>query len=186
MSAHPQTASAANADQRLSQLVKLKRLEKPDAAFWEKFEQEFRSRQLTTFVQIQPMHTRLRRACMIIARKAAPPVAAAGAVALTFFAVTNASYLTDGPDKALQSVPQTLASKEKSDDPTAYFIVSAETPANNQAEESASDTIYQTNSLSSQARAANGYQLHTTPVTFSQKAAGQSSGANILSAQPNY
>ncbi|MDQ8186097.1 hypothetical protein [Pelagicoccus sp. SDUM812002] len=186
MSKHPKTASAAKADQRLSQLIKLKRLEKPDAAYWEKFEQEFRSRQLTTFVHIQPMHTRIRRACMIIARKAAPPVAAAGAVALTFFAVTNASHFNQSPDDEIKSSRNELAPAQESEGQDAYFLVSVENSADSPQESDPSDTIYQVHELSNRGVTANGYQLNTTPVTFSKNVAGQTATANILSQQPNY
>ncbi len=186
MSPHTHTASSANADQRLSKLIKLKQLEKPDAAFWETFEQEFRSRQLTTFVHIQPMHTRLRRACMIIARKAAPPVAAAGAVALTFFAVTNTRFLSKGTETEVQAPSDSLAQAEPSEDQEAYFTVKVEDAPDSPSESISSDTIYQINSLASQGGSSNGYLLNATPVTFSQNAAAQTSGANILSKKSNY
>lgn len=185
MSHHPQIAAAANADQRLSQLIKLKQLEKPEAAYWEKFEQDFRSKQLTTFVQIQPMHTRLRRACMILARKAAPPVAAAGAVALTFFAVTNTRYLAKGTDTEAPATIPTLSQREAASEPEAYFIVSATQDTDTESKNTTSDTIYQINALSSLGGSTDGYLLNATPVTFSQSSA-TASGANVIGKQPNY
>ncbi len=182
----PQTASATNADQRLSQLIRLKQLERPDAAFWEGFEQEFHSRQLTTFVQIQPMHTRLRRVCMIIARKAAPPVAAAGAVAVTFLAVTNTSFLTDAPTAKSEAMPQ-MATTDKKEAQDAYFVVSETEKAATSEKSISSDTIYQINALNAPGRSTNSYQLNATPVTFSQSAAaGQTSGVNVLRTQADY
>lgn len=184
MSTHPKTASSANADQRLSQLIRLKQLEKPDHAFWGEFEQEFRSRQLTTFVQIQPMHTRLRRACLIIARKAAPPVAAAGAVAITFFAVSNSEYLAKGTSEEKLATYVAAPQADPKTEQEAFFIVNAVDSAENEIEKSSSDTIYQINALSSLNGSTNGYQLNATPVTYSQGTA--TGGANVLSKQPTY
>ncbi len=184
MSTHPQTASSANADQRLSQLIRLKQLEKPDVAFWGEFEQEFRSRQLTTFVQIQPMHTRLRRACLIIARKAAPPVAAAGAVALTFFAVSNSEYLAKGTSEEKLAASSIAPQADQQPKQEAFFIVNAVDSTESEIETSTSDTIYQINALSSLSGTTNGYQLNATPVTYSQGIV--TGGANVLSKQPSY
>lgn len=186
MSAHPQTASATNADQRLSQLIKLKQLERPDAAYWQRFDQEFRSRQLTTFVQIQPVSTRLRRACMILARKAAPPVAAAGAVAITFFAVTSSPYLADSTEAELKPERIPFASTEKDETPPAYFVVNTEVAAPAQDEAPNRDTIYQVNALSSLGSKDEGYLLNATPVTYSRDSVGLTNGANVLRQQPNY
>lgn len=136
------TATTRNADQRLSQLIKLKRMEKPEAAFWDDFEREFRSRQLTTFVQIQPLHTRIRRAIQLAARKAAPPVAAVGAIGLTFLAVTNSRYLlSDASDSKQLSREQRHSSLGEK--PTeAYFTVERETASPTQSIEAVDAKLY--------------------------------------------
>lgn len=187
MSPHLKTSSSVNADQRLSQLIKLKKLEKPDDTFWTNFEQEFRSRQLTTFVQIQPMHTRLRRACLIIARKAAPPVAAAGAVALTFFAISNTQYLAKDASEVKSSASPTTPPTEPTPEPDPFFIVNVSESSATVPEHASSDTTYQINALSSFTGSSNGYQLNATPVTYSQRStAAQTSGVNVLTKQPEY
>lgn len=187
MAKHDTTASAATADQRLRQLIQLKQLEKPDAAFWQKFEQEYRSRQLTSFVQIQPLHTRLRKACIIIARKAAPPVAAAGAVTLTFFAASNSSYLssTDEPQTSPTARPADPSAEVQ--DKGVYFTVE------NQPDvelapigPSRSETTYQINVLSKGSDPNRGYQLNANPLSYSQSSSTQSFGAQIISAPANY
>mgnify|MGYP001031017115 CR=1 FL=1 len=183
MRAHPQNASSTNADQRLSQLIKLKRMEKPDAAYWQRFDQEFRSRQLTTFVHIQPVHTRLRRACMLLARKAAPPVAAAGAVALTFFAATNTSYLADHDEieSPTAAPPRGLAGEPQE----AYFLVSDGDASAPQEDATPSGTVYQIHALSNSGATADGYTLNTTPVTYSQRGTEQGAAAPVLSTRRN-
>jgi len=40
-------------DERLRHLVQLKRQEKPDEAFWDKFDEEMRSKQLAALVRTQ-------------------------------------------------------------------------------------------------------------------------------------
>lgn len=178
-------ATSATADQRLSNLIKLKRLEQPDAAFWDTFEQEFHSRQLTTFVRIQPLHTRVRKACMILARKAAPPVAACGAVALTLLAVSNTRYLiSDNIDSTPTDnlLPRFPVEAESTD---SFFVVQSEQPAADEDSLGSSEngTIYQINLLD-QKLATPDYLLNTAPVTFSNGFTEQAFGAKIISAQP--
>lgn len=188
MPSHQKTASTANADKRLSQLIKLKRMEKPDPAFWDKFDQEFRNRQLTTFVQIQPLHIRLRRVCLIVARKAAPPVAAAGAVALTFFAVTSTSFLTSS-DSSEQSPAKTRVSQApQRETEAAYFTVQTELKPAAEKARSFEQTIYQVNVLDNGSDKTSDYKLYATPVTFSQSGNTQSqgAGAQVLSRRADY
>lgn len=184
MAKHDTTTTA---DQRLRQLIKLKQLERPDAAFWQRFEQEYRSRQLTSFVQIQPLHTRLRKACMIIARKAAPPVAAAGAVTLTFFAISNSSYMSSTEEATAPFAARLADSKAEVEAEGVYFIVE------NQPEDelapsgpSRSETTYQINVLSKGSDPSRGYQLNAAPLSYSQSSIEQSFGAQIISAPGDY
>ena len=86
------THSESRVDDRLSQLIRLKRQERPDQAFWATFEQGVRSRQLASLVTPHPWHTRVRRALILAARKAAPPAAALSALAFAFV-VANKSQL---------------------------------------------------------------------------------------------
>lgn len=177
----------AKADQRLSQLIKLKQLETPDAAFWAEFEQEYRSRQLGSLVQIQPLHTRLRKACLIVARKAAPPVAAVSAVAITVVAVNNFPYLADSPSEEQSAGLAILAEPEMTSEPEPYFLVQEQVEsASNELELKADGTIYQMNVLSHGHGSSDTYQLNATPVTFTYEQAKQSAGAKIISAKPDY
>lgn len=179
--------ATARADQRLSQLIKLKQLETPDAAFWESFQQEYRSKQLSSLVQIQPLHTRLRKACLIAARKAAPPVAAAGAVAITVVAANNFGYLAQTPQDEPAATPATIAPADSADKTAPYFLVQEQTsPADKDNAPEEEGTIYQMNVLSHGYDSSNSYQLNATPVTFKYQQGKQSVGAKIISAKPEY
>lgn len=177
----------ANASQRLSQLIQLKRSERPDAEFWQTFEQEFRSRQISSFVRVQPLSTRLRRACLIAARKAAPPVTAVGAIALTFFAVNNASYLVDSSTKTTGVASVPTKQTTEADETVSLFVMNEELPEvrANQAT-IPSDTIYQINTLSAAPGIPGDYQLNATPVTFSHGAQFQSIGAQVIRTQQSF
>lgn len=186
MTPNSKSPQSARAEKRLSQLIQLKRLERPDAEFWEEFEQEFRTRQLTTFVRIQPLHTRVRKACMILARKAAPPVAAVGAVALTFFAVSNTSYLLSSKDEDASTA---TTNPEIADVPEAvdsFFVVQTEDESAPETQESGIQPgmVYQVNLLQSSGTSPE-YQLNATPVTFRHGKVEQPFGAKVISTQPS-
>jgi hypothetical protein len=92
----------------LEQLLRFKRSEKPEAAFWDTFEQELRRKQLAALVEKQPWYSRWTRFSLLTARKFSP-VAAAIAAVLTvgYFSLTPAITLT----KDLQT-PSSAASTE--------------------------------------------------------------------------
>lgn len=161
-----------DSDQRLSQLIKLKRLERPDPQFWTAFEQEFRSKQLSSLVRVQPLHTRLRLACMLAARKAAPPTAAVSAVAVTLIAVTNTSYLANNRSDAEPNAPAHEDALTPAKEP-ARFMVDASAASSSESEEprplfeTSAQAIYQMNVLMKDETVSGSYQLLATPVTFS-------------------
>lgn len=181
--------STANArtDQRLSQLVKLKRLERPDPAFWQAFEQEFRSKQLSSLVQVQPLHTRIFKACQIAARKVAPPVAAASALTITVVAVHNFSHLAEAPSDNLKSSAYASSESDSISETQAYFVVQEQESTQPSEQSIQNDgTIYQMNVLSHRAEHSETYQLNATPVTFRYQGQTTSGGINSISEQTEY
>ncbi|EDY82904.1 hypothetical protein VDG1235_2527 [Verrucomicrobiia bacterium DG1235] len=124
---------------------------------------------------------------MIAARKAAPPVAAVGAVAITFFAVSNTSHLltSTSSDAALPLTP--IAQSNEREEPESFFVVhSQRSDAVAEAELEALGTVYQINTLDTGYDSKNDYQLNATPVTFSHGSQAQSLGAKVISAKPSY
>lgn len=63
----------------LEQLLRLKRSERPDPAFWEDFDRELRRRQLASVVARPAWHVRLGRSLIVGVRRAVPIGAAAAA-----------------------------------------------------------------------------------------------------------
>jgi hypothetical protein len=49
----PSQKPTPEAEERLSQLLRMKRQERPDADFWNKFDEELRSKQLSALVRTQ-------------------------------------------------------------------------------------------------------------------------------------
>lgn len=81
-------------DDRLSQLIQLKRQERPDAAFWDKFDQELRSKQLAALVRTQSWYERLGKLSILMARKSAAVTATASILVLGVFTVSRTEYFT--------------------------------------------------------------------------------------------
>ena len=90
----PSKKPTPEADERLSQLLRLKRQERPDAAFWDKFDEELRSKQLTALVRTQSWHERLGKLSLLVARKSAAATAAVSVFALGIFAVSQSEFFT--------------------------------------------------------------------------------------------
>ena len=83
-------------DERLSHLIQLKRQEKPDEAFWLKFDEEIRSKQLAALVRTQSWYERVGKISILIARKSAAATATASILALGIFTVSETDYFTGG------------------------------------------------------------------------------------------
>lgn len=83
-------------DERLSHLIQLKRQEKPDEAFWLKFDEEIRSKQLAALVRTQSWYERVGKISILIARKSAAATATASILALGIFTVSETDYFTEG------------------------------------------------------------------------------------------
>lgn len=185
---------SANTDDRLSQLIQLKRCERPDADFWRQFDQEFRSRQLSSLVTVQPMYQRVYRMCSIAARRSFSPTSAVAAVVVTLVAATNTSYfaytpLPEPPNLDNESIAETEPT------PDAFFVVqNEEAPAETVAPtlSPSSSLVYQLNVIAQPQSSSGNYQLNTAPVTFSagatylQPSETPLPGAKILSSQGQY
>ncbi len=90
------------ADQRLSQLLRLKRQERPEAAFWDKFDRELRSKQLSALVRTQSWYERLGKLSILVARKSATATATVSVFALGIFAVSKSEYFANNELDASQ------------------------------------------------------------------------------------
>lgn len=176
---------SSRADQQLSQLIMLKKLERPEAQFWNSFEQEYRSRLLSSMVQVQPLRQRFAKACLIAARKTAPPLAAASAIALTVVTVNNFSYLTKDASEAshIEANPTATNNLPTANDP--FFIVEEKPPTvkEPQAKE-ISGTIYHMNVLEHGYNSNTNYRLDATPVTYTFDLAKPSLESRIIRVQP--
>ena len=75
---------------RVSELIRLKKSERPDAAFWDQFDHEFRNRQLTALVQTRSWRERAGTIALIVLRKSAVFTATASVLALGLFTVHKA------------------------------------------------------------------------------------------------
>jgi len=81
----------------LEQLLRVKRMERPEPEFWDRFELELRQKQLAALVQAAPWFVRLGRMINLIARRTAPFTAAAAAVAAGYFVVSGPSIVVNSP-----------------------------------------------------------------------------------------
>lgn len=79
-------------DERLSQLIRLKRIEKPDEAFWDQFDESLRSKQLSALVETHTWYARTGKLSMLLAKKSAAVVATTGALAITFLAINPLEF----------------------------------------------------------------------------------------------
>lgn len=90
------------AEERLSQLLRMKRQERPDAAFWDKFDEELRSKQLSALVRTQSWYERLGKTSLVVARKSATATATLSVFALGIFAVSQNEFFADNESDATQ------------------------------------------------------------------------------------
>jgi hypothetical protein len=86
----------------LEQLLKLKRTERPDAAFWEEFDRELRRRQLASVVATPTWRVRFARSLLVGVRRAVPIGAAATAAVAGFMALQR-------PTEKVTSTPEETA-----------------------------------------------------------------------------
>ncbi|MBL4574776.1 MAG: hypothetical protein JKY51_01580 [Opitutaceae bacterium] len=90
----------------LEQLLKFKRLEKPEPAFWEKFDRELRHKQLASLVEKQPWYSQFKGFALLFARKSSPVAAFAVVLTIGYFSLTSSFVQTKNqptPDSTLPS-----------------------------------------------------------------------------------
>ncbi len=114
----PSKKPTPEADTQLSQLLRLKRQEKPDDAFWNKFDEELRSKQLAALVRTQTWYERVGKLSLLVARKSAAATAAVSVFALGIFVVSKSDYFASeemiageiaqasASDTALETTPE--------------------------------------------------------------------------------
>ena len=163
-----------NPDERLSQLLKMKKLERPDAEFWETFDSSLRSRQLSALVRTQSWYQRAWKLASIIARKSAPTVATVSAFTLAFVAVNKSEFFVEESDSS--AVSNNHAQIEESQP---MFVVDAEN-------DMAPDVVPQPNISANQVYAvqaltrdnsSESYQLLALPKSFTAPKSANESGA---------
>lgn len=180
-------------DDRLSLLIALKRLERPDAAFWEDFEHEFRAKQLARLVRVDPWYIRQTKKVLSFARKAYLPAAATlSAIAMALAGVTYYSQLTA---TAEQTSSTTLA-EVKNTEAKPLFIVQADkelsTPVLRrqqlQTVSVSQPTTYKV-SIMANPRQTTSYRLIYSPVALTPDQSQQSNstiGAKVITADREF
>lgn len=182
-------------DECLSQLIRLKRNEKPDDAFWENFDENLRSKQLSALVETHTWYARTGKLSLLLAKKSAAVLATGGALALTFLAVDPLELNESTPTPA----DTTLAEVETEDVAIErpLFVVDSNasvtlpqkaTSFESQLSDFSIPATYGINVLSSNVSESR-YQLNTTPKTLltSNRQYGESThdfGAKIILAKP--
>ena len=170
-------------DERLSQLLALKRLERPDAAFWQTFEQEFRSKQMSSLVGVESWQRRYLRFLARFAQKASIPGAAvASALAIGFLGFNQLGQLAESPD-----APTEVAGKEIESPTEALFVVqpTSQSQFDSQAKEIINlppPATYQV-SVMSKPNDATSYQLFSSPIILSPQAVENSTSESGLGAK---
>ncbi len=178
--------SSAPLQERLDQLIRLKRGERPRDAFWKEFEQGIRSKQLSSLVIYQPWYLRAGRTALIVSRKAAPGTAAAGVLAIAVAAVTQSGFFASQqqqplPAEIAQAEPVAplfaMAQEEMTMEQPAYV---PETPR-----PSEPSAIYRV-PVMARSQAATGYELRYAPQTLTTGGAHSDAstpmGAKVISA----
>ncbi|MGK0239896.1 MAG: hypothetical protein ACI92G_003378 [Candidatus Pelagisphaera sp.] len=99
----PSQKPTPEAEERLSQLLQMKRQERPDANFWDKFDEELRSKQLSALVRTQSWYERLGKMTLVVARRSATTTATVSVFALGIFAVSKSEYFANNDLEATQA-----------------------------------------------------------------------------------
>ena len=115
----------SEADERLSQLLRLKRQERPDAAFWDKFDEELRSKQLGALVRTQSWYERLGKLSLLVARKSAAATAAVSIFALGIFGISRSEFFAGQesiPEQPAIAASQAFQSPELADEAPLFVV----------------------------------------------------------------
>ena len=121
----PTVQRCLDPQERLDQVIRLKRCERPDAAFWTKFEQGIRSKQLSSLVIYQPWYVRAGKTALLVSRKAAPATAAAGVFAIAVAAVTQSGFFAS-QDQPTPAAAPTIALSAETEPANPLFAVAQE------------------------------------------------------------
>jgi len=175
------TSKQHDQEERLSQLLKMKRQERPDAEFWKTFDQNLRSRQLSALVRTQSWRRRGWKLASILARKSAPTVATASAFTLAFFAVSKSDLLVD--DNSLQT-PAASADMAQVEKNAPIFVVESNIEAvTNAAEQTISANQVYTVQALTRTKYDDRYRLIASPKAFTAPQNGNelsSFGAKVI------
>lgn len=177
------SAASTKQDERLSQLLQLKRGERPDDAFWQDFERDLRAKQLNSLVQIQPWYQRFARSGLYFARKAGTPALAATAIATALYVSSKHPHQEQEPVAA--STPEL---RNVSPDEQPVFIVTAPAPEQELSPFATSaKTDYTVRSIARRS-STPAYQLEAFPVTLTSSAAEESQdlGAKVLKSKSHF
>ncbi len=119
-------------DVQLSQLLRMKRQERPDDAFWGKFDEELRSKQLSALVRTQSWYERTGKLALLIARKSAAATATLSIFALGIFTISKTEFFSMNPADSVASGP--VSEMEATEEPhfaeTPIFIVDRQPVSN--------------------------------------------------------
>jgi hypothetical protein len=96
-------------DARLSELIRLKKRERPDEAFWDQFDRELRNRQLTALFQRKSWKERLGSMALVALRKSAVFAAAASVLALGLFTAHKAGWFPGAHIESESQAAETAA-----------------------------------------------------------------------------
>ncbi len=92
-------------DESLSQLLQLKRQERPDDAFWGKFDEELRSKQLAALVRTQSWYERTGKLVLLVARKSAAATATVSVLAIGVFTLSQTDFYSFETTETQANVP---------------------------------------------------------------------------------
>lgn len=175
-------------DARLSELIRLKKRERPDEAFWDKFDRELRNRQLTALVQTRSWKDRLGSLALLALRKSAVIAATASVLALGLFTAHKTGWLPGSHIKTERPIAENPALEAA--DPivdTPIFVVENSATATNDVEADSTplpfgSPSYEVRRITKQSVPVS-YQIMAEPKQFraSQSATEpQSLGAKII------
>ncbi|MDE0767567.1 MAG: hypothetical protein OSB19_04190 [Opitutaceae bacterium] len=185
----PSQKPTPEAEERLSQLLRMKRQERPDADFWNKFDEELRSKQLSALVRTQSWYERLGKTSLVIARRSTTATATVSVFALGIFAVSKSEYFANNDLEATQ--PSVAATNEavalNATNAAPLFVVEEHFVAALEPEEPVfiqsfdAQPLYEIHTLTQRASSSN-YSINAAPKQFTVggQANGTSLGAQVI------
>ncbi len=174
-------------DEKLSRLIRMKRQEKPDDAFWETFDEELRSKQLAALVRTQTWYERLGKLSVVLARKSAAATAMACIFTLGVFTISKME-LFSGLSPQADSLPMeavTFSGETTAPEPPLFVVEENRLPTEGNESEFAyridTPPTYEVNVLTKRSVPVS-YQIMAEPKQFTvgRDAAGNSLGAKVI------